>query len=99
MRNMGIDPLTLEPSDPAWSACWRPPRGDAVRKAAATLRAAGVDVRTPAGILAVVDAVAARVADDAAGRRRLAPDAPGDGDDVPAVPDDGADDAPGAAGD
>lgn len=94
MRNLGIDPLTLAPSDPAWSACWRLPRGALVREAAAALRAAGIDTRTPAGILAVVDAVAARVADDAAGRRRIAPDAPDDGDDVPATPDDGAD-APG----
>lgn len=91
MRNLGIDPLTLAPSDPAWAACWRLPRGALVRDAVATLRATGIDTRTPAGILAVVDAVAARVADDAAGRRRMAPDAPDDAADVPAVPDDGAD--------
>jgi hypothetical protein len=80
LRGMGIDPLSLDPSDPTWRACFVAPRGAAVRDAAAALRAAGVDVRTPAGILAVVDAVAARVANDAAALRRVAPDAPpGDG--------------------
>lgn len=95
MRNLGIDPLTLDPSDPAWSACWTLPRGSAVRDAVAALRAAGVDTRTPAGILAVVDAVAERADKAAAARRHLAPDAPGDADDAPDVPDDGAGDAPG----
>lgn len=93
LRGMGIDPLTLTPADPAWSACFTPPRGAAVREAAARLRAAGVDVRTPAGMLALLDDVDKQAADAAAARRRLAPDAPGDDvDDVGDAP--GDDDAP-----
>ena len=78
LRGMGIDPLTLDPADPAWSACFTAPRGAAVREAAARLRAAGVDVRTPAGMLALLDDVDKRAADAAAARRRLAPDEPAD---------------------
>jgi hypothetical protein len=93
LRGMGIDPLTLTPGDPAWSACFAPPRGAAVREAAARLRAAGVDVRTPAGMLALLDDVDKQAADAAAARRRIAPDAPGD--DVVDVGDaPGDDDAP-----
>lgn len=88
MRNLGIDPLTLDPSDPAWSACWRPTRGDAVRKAADAVKQAGIDVRTPAGVLAVLDSVAAHVAVEASARRRLVDDVDNAPDDVGDTPDD-----------
>lgn len=92
LRGLGIDPLTLDERDPTWAACWCHPRGALVRAAVDRLRADGVDVRTPDGILRVLDVVAARVAAEAAARRRLDPGAPDDGADVPDVPDDGADD-------
>lgn len=62
LQRDGIDPLKLDPTDPTWAACWRMPRGHDVREAAAALRAAGADLRTPAGIVALLDAVGARVA-------------------------------------
>lgn len=72
LRGMGIEPLQLDPADPTWLACYTAPRGAAVRAAVAALAAAGVDTRTPAGALAVVDAVAAAADADAAALQRLA---------------------------
>jgi len=72
LRGMGIEPLQLDPTDPTWRACYTAPRGAAVRAAAAALAASGVDTRTLAGALAVVDAVADAAAADAAALQRLA---------------------------
>ena len=43
LSDMGIDPHSLDETDPAWALCWRKPRGALVLKIAAEMRAEHVD--------------------------------------------------------
>lgn len=70
MRAVGVEPLDLTPSDPAWHYCHKRPRGWAVREVADAMRAEGHDLRLPASQIDLLRRVEALMAEHLAPLRR-----------------------------
>ncbi len=64
LQAIGVDPVTVEPDDPLWIACWRLPRGALVRAVAAEMRAErpGEPLATTERLLELLERVAALAA-------------------------------------